>query len=473
MDSNLHVDVAIIGAGSAGLTAQREVSRQTDNYVVIDPGPLGTTCARAGCMPSKVLIHMANTYHQITHAPPGLYNGGAPRIDGVEIMKQVRTLRDDFVSGVLKGMQRWEKTHLIKKRARFLAPNILDLQGQRLNAERIIIATGAEPVIPGPWQKFAEYLLDTDRFFELEELPERLAVIGLGPNGLELGQALHLLGVNVTGIDPNRGIGGLTYPEVQEYAIKHFSREMPLLFASADIQDASATHVDIKAGDESINVNQALIATGRRPAVRNLGLENLDVTLDDKGLPAFDQSTLKLPGLPIFMAGDANGFRPLMHEAVDEGRIAGYNATRTSPECFLRRTPLAITFSSPTIAVVGNTFQELREQKHDFVIGSADFEHQGRARIMHAAHGMLRIYAARHDGRLLGAELVAPGGEHLAHLLAWSITMQMTIADLLDMPFYHPVLEEGMRSAIRDANKQLESPARYTQTMRCHPNPVE
>lgn len=473
MNTNLQVDVAIIGAGSAGLTARREVARETDNYVVIDPGPLGTTCARTGCMPSKVLIHIANTYHQITQSPPGMDTGNMRRIDSAEIMKHIRAKRDDFVSGVLKGMESWEETHLIKKRARFLSPNTLDLEGQHLHAKQIIIATGSEPVIPGPWQKFSEYLLDTDRFFELTELPESLAVIGLGSIGLELGQALHQLGIEVTGIDPSRAIGGLTDPEVQKYAVEYFSGFIPFLFSAAEIKDASKSQVSIKAGEQSIKANQALISTGRRPAVRDLGLENLGVTLDDSGVPPFDPTTLKLADLPIFMAGDVNGVRPLMHEAVDEGRIAGYNATRTASECFRRRTPLAITFTSPSIAIVGNTFKELEQHKYDFVVGSADFEHQGRARIMDVAHGLLRIYADRHDGRVLGAELFAPGGEHLAHLFAWSITMEMTIHDLLGMPFYHPVLEEGLRSAIRDADKQLESPARHVHTMRCNTSPVE
>lgn len=284
---------------------------------------------------------------------------------------------------------------------------------------------------------------------------------------------MNRLGLKVTGIDPDRSIGGLTDPEVQNFAIEHFSKEMPLIFASADIKDASETHVSIRAGNQSIHANQALISIGRTPAIRNLGLENLNVPLDANGLPALDPSTLQVNDLPIFIAGDVNGVRPLLHEAVDEGRIAGYNATRESPECFLRRTPMAITFTSPTIAVVGNSFKELQQQERDFVVGSADFKHQGRARILGTPHGMLRIYADRHDGKVLGAELFAPGGEHLAHLFAWSITMHMTISDLLNMPFYHPVLEEGLRSAIRDTDRQLEIPARYTQTMRCNSSPVE
>jgi dihydrolipoamide dehydrogenase len=134
---------------------------------------------------------------------------------------------------------------------------------------------------------------------------------------------------------------------------------------------------------------------------------------------------------------------------------------------------MAITFTSPNIAVVGDSFAQLRQRDHDFVIGSAEFKHLGRARIMGVPQGMLRIYADRRDGRVLGAEIFTPGGEHLAHLFAWSISMDMTISDLLNMPFYHPVLEEGLRGAIRDADTQLEIPARYTQTMRCNATPVE
>jgi dihydrolipoamide dehydrogenase len=117
---------------------------------------------------------------------------------------------------------------------------------------------------------------------------------------------------------------------------------------------------------------------------------------------------------------------------------------------------LAITFCTPQIALTGRTHRDLMADKTAFVTGSADFEQQGRARIMGANAGQIRIYAARDNGQLLGAELFSPGAEHLAHLLAWAIAHQASVAELLKMPYYHPVLEEGLRGAIGDASRQLK-----------------
>ncbi|WP_022948711.1 dihydrolipoyl dehydrogenase [Methylohalobius crimeensis] len=466
------VDVAILGAGTAGLTARREVARHTDRYVVIDPGPLGTTCARVGCMPSKSFIHAANVYHQVSRAPRGLNVGPVAPIDLPEVMSHVRELRDFYTASVIQGMEDWRDSHLITKRARFLDPHTLDLEGDRLTADRIVIATGSKPFIPESWRRFDAYLLDTDRFFDLPDLPPRLAVIGLGPVGIELAQAMQRLGVEITAVDAHRNLGGLTDPEIQDYAIEYFSNAMNLWIGTANLKEAEGDRIVVQAGDREVKVNRVLAAMGRQPTVSDLGLENLEIPLDDRGLPQFNPETLQISNLPIFLAGDVNGRRPVLHEASDEGRIAGYNALQDSPDCFHRRAPMAITFTSPTIALVGATFRELKEQGTDFVTGKVSFEHQGRARLMNAAHGLLKVYAAHHDGRVLGAEMFSPGGEHFAHLLAWAIAMKMTVTDLLNMPYYHPVLEEGLRTAVRDAASQLEVPASYTQTMRCEDNPV-
>ncbi len=127
-----------------------------------------------------------------------------------------------------------------------------------------------------------------------------------------------------------------------------------------------------------------------------------------------------------------------------------------APRCFQRRTPLAIVFSEPNVAVVGQGLGALHQQDgRDFVTGSVDFSRQGRARAGQRNAGRLNVYADQASGRLLGAELCAPAGEHLAHLLALAVAQQLTVAQLLGMPFYHPVLEEGLRTALRDAARQL------------------
>jgi len=159
------------------------------------------------------------------------------------------------------------------------------------------------------------------------------------------------------------------------------------------------------------------------------------------------------------MAGDANDQVPLLHEAADDGHIAGFNATRSVPICFKRRTPLVIVFSGPNIAAAGNRYQDLDQTKT--LIGEARFDRQGRARTGQCNKGILRIYAAMDNGRLLGAEMCAPAGEHMAHLLALAIDRSLTVQDLLRMPFYHPVLEEGLRTALRTLAAQLPAGNEY------------
>lgn len=198
-----------------------------------------------------------------------------------------------------------------------------------------------------------------------------------------------------------------------------------------------------------------LASLGRRANLDSLGLEALGVALDEDGLPEFDAGTMKVRGHPVYLAGDASVRRPVLHEASDDGRIAGYNSVHRTARCFERRAPLSITFTEPNLALVGASRAEL--ERGTFVTGEAGFETQGRALIMGENRGLLRVYASRTGGRLLGAEMIAPAGEHLAHLLAWALQSGLTVFEMLRMPYYHPVLEEGLRDALRDAARRTKS----------------
>ncbi len=202
-------------------------------------------------------------------------------------------------------------------------------------------------------------------------------------------------------------------------------------------------------------VDAALVTVGRRPNLAGIGLEELGVDL--RAIPV-DPHTLRIADRPWYLPGDVNGTRPILHEASDEGRIAGYNAVRDEDQAFERRVSMGVTFSSPNIAMVGENHRQLTERGADFVTGRVSFEGQGRAIVKHKEVGLARLYVERNDGRLLGAELFAPDGEHHAHLLAWSIQQGLTVNALLGMPFYHPVTEEGLRTALRDAQSQLAQP---------------
>jgi dihydrolipoamide dehydrogenase len=464
-------DVVIIGAGTAGLTARKEVAKVTDNYIVVDDGPMGTTCARVGCMPSKVLIQAANDFHR-RHSleEQGIEGSENLIINQDKAMAHVRKLRDRFVKGVKSSLPAWSDK-LVPKRATFIDAHTLDLGDEQVSAGKIIIATGSRPVIPGPWNEFKDHLVTTDEFFELETLPETVAVIGLGVIGLEIGQALNRLGVKVIAAGLGKELGGLTEPELQDYTLKKLSEEMPIYTKGANLVGIDSNNkLLVEVDGKQLAVDKAIMAVGRRPNIDKLNIENLNVELN-RGIPAFSQTTFSLNEQKhIFLVGDVTGERALLHEAADEGLIAGHNAVNIE-SCFKRRPVLGITFSDPNIATIGSRWAQLKEEGTDFVTGFVSFEGQGRSIVKLKEKGMLKIFADHKDGKILGAELFAPDGEHLAHLIAWGIALKLSVQEMLTMPFYHPVIEEGLRTALRDARDQLEADEKL-ELFRCQDTPI-
>lgn len=458
------VDVAIIGAGTAGMGAYRAARAHTENVVMIEGGPFGTTCARVGCMPSKLLIAAAEAAHDMKHAELfGVYPGDV-RIDGKAVMERVRRERDRFVGFVLEAVESFPEEHRLKGHARFLDAHRLQVaESCEVEAGRIIIATGSRPNIPQMLKAAGDRLIVNDDVFNFDNLPDSVAVFGPGVIGLELGQALSRLGVRVRIFGANGGLGAIRDEKIRDYALQVFNEEFPLDPAASvssverTAEGVAVTFEDDDRGTVTETFEYLLAATGRRPNVDDLDLQNSDLELDDRGLPLFDRYTLQCGSSHIFMAGDANNDLPLLHEAADEGRIAGENAGRY-PEVRAgsRRAPLAIVFTDPQIAVVGMNIQ----QAHDhcggcFEVGEVSFEGQGRSRVLGKNKGLLRVYGERGSGLFLGAEMFGPAAEHLAHLLAWSVQNRMTVPDMLGMPYYHPVIEEGLRSALRDLNRRL------------------
>jgi dihydrolipoamide dehydrogenase len=301
-----------------------------------------------------------------------------------------------------------------------------------------------------------------DDVFEWRSLPRSVAVFGPGVVGLELGQALARLGVRVTMFGVGGVVGPFTDPVVRDYAAQAFAAELPLIADAKDVAVArqgngvSITYRDVDGKLASIGVDYVLAATGRAPNVRGLDLARAGVSLDARGLPKFDRHTLQIENSALFIAGDANADVPLLHEAADEGRIAGDNAARfPRVQPGARRSPLAIAFTHPQLATVGSRFADL--VPGTFVTGAASFEDQGRSRVMLRNRGLLHVYADSTSGRLLGAELSGPDAEHLAHLIAWAHQLKLTVQEVLALPFYHPVVEEGLRTALRDAEARLDS----------------
>ena len=469
------VDVAIIGSGTAGLSALGQVRKRTGSFVMINDGPYGTTCARVGCMPSKALIEAADVYNKRhLFGEMGFYLNGSVAVDGKAVLKRVRRLRDKFVSGVNRATDRLDDHQNIPGRARILAPDLVEVNGTRIRTKKLIIAPGSRAVVPGPWKELGSAMLTSDTIFEMEDLPESLLVVGLGAIGLELAQAMSRLGVKVTGFDALHTIGGITDPDVARSAVSIIGEEFPIhLGAKVTLETIPGGKVRASWSGNTATADKVLVAVGRKPNIEGLGLENLGVELNGNGLPGFNQHTLQVGDLPVFLPGDVNGRAPILHEAADDGHIAGYNAmiTNSDEHCFCRRTPIGIVFSDPNIAYAGSRFADL--EMDEAVTAAEDYATQSRAITAGENRGLMKLYASKVTSKLLGAEMAVPGGEHMAHSLSWAIQRGLTVFQMLELPFYHPVLEEGIRGALRKLAGQLEKRESAPEVPLCRQVPGE
>lgn len=460
-------EVVIIGSGTAGLAAYRAALLHTDDVLKIEGGPYGTTCARVGCMPSKLLIAAAEAAHSIEKAPGfGIHPGGKTVINGREVMDRVKRERDRFVGFVVESVDNIPADHKLRGYARFLDDHTLQVDDQMIiEADRIVIATGSRPVWPDMFNSLGDRLIINDDVFEWDDLPQAVAVFGPGVIGLELGQALHRLGVDVLMFGRSGTVGPVTDPAIQEYSHKTFAEEFYLdtrgeiLNVERTKEGVALKYKDKQGKIQETHVDYVLAATGRKANIDNLGLEKTSLELDESGLPIFEPYTMQCSQPHIFIAGDANDEIPLLHEAADQGKIAGDNAGRyPAIHAGLRRAPIGVVFSDPQIATVGIGWKKLTEKYSNcecLATGEVSFEDQGRSRVMLKNKGLLHVYGEQGTGLFLGAEMIGPAAEHIAHLLAWSLQNRMTISQMLDMPFYHPVIEEGVRTALRDLNEKL------------------
>ena len=451
-------DVAIVGAGTAGLAAERSARRAGARTLLIDDRFAGTTCATVGCMPSKLLIAAAHSAHAVRQASLFGINVPEPKIDGVAVLKRLRHERDALVAATIKSIAKIPDGIRIKARARFVDRARLALDdGSIVSAKAVVIATGSRPHVPKMFEPLGDRVLTNETIFELPDLPKSIAVVGAGPLGLELAQALSRLGVETEVFDEGKRLASLHDEDVAAELKSILTKEFAIHLGVSLSVTRFGEEVEISWKGQSAGkkrFERVLVATGRPPDLRGLNLEAPGLALDEHGTPQFDPETLQCGHAPVFMAGDAGAQRPVLHEASAEGTIAGRNAAnfpKTQPT--KRNVAFSIMFTDPPLVVLG------KPAIGDAVVGRSSYADQGRAKVEARNSGLVRLFGERPEGRLVGAAMVGPGMDHIGHLLAWAIERNETATEVLDHPFYHPTFEEGLKPALREICNAVKAPS--------------
>lgn len=463
---SLNVDIAVIGAGTAGMHAFSAARRAGARVVMIDAGPLGTLCARSGCMPSKAVLHAGRRWRTLMELLPGGSAGMLPagHITPDDLWRSALAIRDELVAGNVRQVERLGGADLLHAAARFVGMDQLELDdGRLIRARAFVVATGSQAVKPAELAaSLGDRLITTDELFTLPHLPASVAVMGLGAIGLEMSLALSRLGVSVAAAGRSAVLANMADPQVAAEALAYFAQQLPLAVGHKEIQvQREGDGIVMRAGGIEHYAQYLLAALGRTPRVQGLQWQQAGVRMDERQRPVMAPGALRCADSLVFLAGDAAPGPALMHEAGHEGTLAAHQALRALGDVRWadlplppRTTPLSIVFSDPDLVQVGLRFDQLPA---DAVIGTVEGHGSGRSRLMQAPHHLLRLYAERSTGRLLGASIFCAGGEHLAHELAWAVQRGETVESMLELPYYHPTLEEMIDTALRDMRRQLRA----------------
>lgn len=456
-------EVVIIGSGTAGMNAYRMARQKTKQVLMIEGAHFGTTCARVGCMPSKLLIAAAHVAHTVSSSAPfGVY-AKEVSVNGKEVMDRVKTERDRFVNFVLDDVNDFiAKGSTVRGWARFIDPYTIRVDDSiEIESKTFVIATGSRPNFLPEWKNLGDLVQTSDDIFYWNDLPNSVGVLGSGVIGMELGQSLSRLQVDISIYNKGYSLMGIRDPKVLQEAWNVFKEELDI-YEDTQTELVRSDNGKIKVRYTQSGQTEAqekefdviLAAVGRKPNIEHLEVSNTGMELDHSGIPTYNPSTQQTSVPHIFIAGDARGGLLELHIASDEGRTAGTNAA-SYPEVKpgLRRSRLSIAFTSPQIMMAGSSFSILDEDC--IAIGEVSFRNQGRSRVMRENKGLLRVYCDRKTRLFVGAEGIGPDLEHLGHLLAWAHQSRLTVDEMLERVYYHPVVEEGLRTALLQAQEQL------------------
>lgn len=459
-------DLVIIGGGSAGLVAASAGAQLKAKVALVEKeGKLGGDCLHHGCVPSKSLIHASRVAYEVKHSDRfGIYTN-PPTINLSEALGHVHQVIDTIQ--VHDSTERFESlgVEVIYGQGQFTDGRTFEVNGRQLKPRSFVIATGSRPSLPPvDGLKEAGYITNLT-VFSLQHQPQSLAVIGAGPIGCELGQAFARLGTEVTIISSRDHILPKEDPEAARVIEQQMRSEGIRILNNSRAQ--SVEGIDglkhVRVGNETVVVEEILVATGRVPNVESLNLEAAGVHVGKQGISV--NPKLQTSNSRIYAAGDVIGGYQFTHVAGYEGAVAMQNAllipTKKADYSVI---PWA-TFTSPELARVGFTEEQARKRYgEDIYVLKQDFDHVDRALTEAAGFGFAKIIT-RSNGEILGAHIVGPAAGELIHEVVLAMSQKLKVDVLKNMIHVYPTLAEVNSKAALLLTKQKYARNEFLQSV--------
>jgi len=444
-------DLAILGGGSAGYAAARTGVAAGLRTVVIEAGAeVGGLCILHGCMPTKALLHAAEIMQHARRVAAWGVHAGNVGFDFAEVMARKNAVVAGFAAD-RRGQLAGSAFKFVRAHAAFLDPHTVALSGQgtlsSLSAAHFVIATGSAVALPHLRGLSDVDYLTSDDALKLTALPESLIVLGGGAVSIEFAQFFARFGVHVSILQRSEHLLSAFDPDVATEVERIFRRDGLDVFTGTELIDARSegrqkTVAFLHHGQPgSVSAAAILLAAGRKPNTASLDLDRAGVTTEGGRIVA--NEFMQTSATHIYTAGDCTGPHQVVHLAVQQGEAAAHNiAHPNSLRHIDERLALAVIFIEPQVACVGLSERLAATRNVPYLSAVHPFSDLGKALIMGATDGFVKLLANPQSGEILGAACIGPYGGELIHEIVVAIAKRMSVHELAALPHYHPTLAE-------------------------------
>jgi dihydrolipoamide dehydrogenase len=438
--------IIVIGAGPAGYAAAIRASQLGGDVLVIEKNRVGGTCLNRGCIPTKALLSITSTLRRVRQLKKkGVLMGDV----GIDFDK-VFASRDEAVSRLVRGVEyllRKNNVQLVRGEAKIIDRNVVEVSGERFKYDKLIIATGSQPLklsIPSIENVNA---VSGDEFVVMNEIPNRLLIIGGGAIGTELAQVFKTLGSDVHVVELMPHILPNMDSEIALSLQKILSRDNIKIYTNTSVNKFERSDEGIVAhlsNGNKLVVDRVVIAVGRKPNTKDLGLHILGIKVGERGEIVVNEN-METNVLGIYAAGDVVGRHFLAYTAFEEGVVAAENALGLNTKINYKAIPIAI-FTDPEVASVGMTEEEAKKMLGDVIVCKFPLAANGRAITLDSYEGFVKLIASK-NGKLLGVHIIGPEASEIIHIASIIIGSNGNVNDLLNTLYVHPTISESIKDA--------------------------
>lgn len=451
-------DLLVIGGGAAGSSAVTNLQGKNLKIALVERDKLGGTCLNYGCDPTKTLLHIAAQLHKARQADRYGLRILDVGFDWEAVQRRVTKVLEKIRGGSPEEADKnFKEADLYKGQARFVSPHEVEIDGQRLRAEKIIIASGTVATVP-PIEGLQETGFITNvEAVSLKTLPKRLAIMGGGPIGIEFSQMFRRFGVEVTVLEKTPQVLATEDRDLADALVKLLAKEGISFRTGVEVVKVSPGESGKRLtlqranGEQSeLVVDEILVAIGRTPALKELNLAAAGVETTEKGIPV--DKFLRTNVSHIWAAGDIASKYQFTHVASEQGKLAGLNAFSNEPQAYDESVIPWGVYTYPNLAHVGRTEEELREAGEEYRVVRHSFDEVVRAITDDQTEGMVKLLVSP-SGKILGGHVLAePAGELLSPLVI-AMKAGLTVDVLAHTIQPYPTLAETVKQA---ADKLLQ-----------------